>query len=204
VIRMRDRLLAEASEEELVQLARERNQEAFAELMRRNASVSYRLALSVLKDRQDAEDQVQTSFLKAWLHLPGFQGDSRFSTWLRSIVTNQSLMRLRQIRRVRLESIDTEEDGIAPWEQPSVTPDPEDQLARKELIERVRREVQCLPPLFREVVMLRDFERRSVEEVASELQISIPATKSRLSRAREMLRKRMEQYVVNKSGTPVL
>ena len=75
-------LLAEASEEELVARSQQRDEVAFAELMRRNRSASFRLALSVLRDRQEAEDQVQTSFLNAWLHLPRFQSESRFSTWL--------------------------------------------------------------------------------------------------------------------------
>ena len=68
------RPLVSASEEDLVALARQLNEDAFAELMRRNSSVSFRLALSILKNRQEAEDEVQTSFLKAWNNLPAFKG----------------------------------------------------------------------------------------------------------------------------------
>jgi len=200
---MSPKALAEASEEELIQLAQERDQSAFEELVRRNASASYRLALSVLKDRQDAEDEVQTSMLKAWLHLPEFHGQSRFSTWFRTIVTNQSLMRLRKARRARFESIDESPDEGPRWELPSSGLSPEGTLAREEMIDRVKSEVQRLPPLFREVLVLRDLEQRAIEDVAAKLEITIPAAKSRLSRARDMLRQRMEPFVTRTSGTPV-
>ncbi len=126
----------------------ERSQEAFAELMRRNESVSMRLALSVLKNRQEAEVEVQTSFMKAWLHLPGFQEGIRFSTWLRTIVMNQSFMRLRTLRRAKLESISPDGDGQRAWELPSPSADPEAQLAREEMTQRLRAEVTLLPPCF--------------------------------------------------------
>jgi RNA polymerase sigma-70 factor (ECF subfamily) len=186
--------LKEATEEELIQKAVERNQDAFAELVRRNKSVSMRLALSVLKNRQEAEDEVQTSFLKAWLHLPGFQRESRFSTWLRTIVMNQSFMRLRSLRRAKLESLTAEDDENRPWELPSLEANPESQVGRDEMSRRLRTEVDRLPPIYREVIELRDLEELQVEDVAQQLGISIPALKSRLARARQMLRQRMERH----------
>ncbi len=191
---MDPRALTDATEEELIQQAVERNQEAFAELVRRNTSVSMRLALSVLKNRQEAEDEVQTSFMKAWLHLPGFQRESRFSTWLRTIVMNQSFMRLRKTRRAKLESIDAGEPDERPWELPSRGANPEAQLAGAQMAERLRTEVRLLPPMFRQVVELRDLEQLPMEEIAQQLKITIPAIKSRLSRARQMLRQRMERH----------
>jgi len=97
---------AELEESELVTRAQQRDEAAFAELMRRNTSPSLRVAISVLKDRQEAEDQLQTSFLKAWTGLTNFQQESKFSTWFRRIVLNQSLMRLRSVRRAKLQSLD--------------------------------------------------------------------------------------------------
>ena len=97
---------SELDESELVTRAQQRDEAAFAELMRRNTSPSLRLAISVLKDRQEAEDQLQTSFLKAWTGLTNFQQESKFSTWFRRIVLNQSLMRLRSVRRAKLQSLD--------------------------------------------------------------------------------------------------
>ena len=189
------------SEAALIELAQERDEEAFAELMNRNASSSFRLALSVLKDRQEAEDEVQTSFLKAWINLPKFHSESRFSTWFRTIVLNQSLMRLRQVKRAQFSSIDEMDDDGRTRELPSADPEPEALHGGSELIRHLHREVRKLPTLLREVLVLRDLEELSTEEVAERLGISEPALKSRLSRARMMLRQRMERYTSPASGS---
>lgn len=191
---MRHRQMSEASEAELVRLAQERNQEAFAELMHRNAPASLRLALSILKNREEAEDEVQTSFMKAWIHLPGFQSEARFSTWLRTIVQNQSFMSLRKSRRAKWESLDGHDDGERAWELPAAEPGPEAQLGEQELSRHLKAEVRKLPNRLREVVELRDMEQLSTEDAALHLGISQAAIKSRLLRARAMLRERMERY----------
>ena len=77
--------LTEATDEELIALAQQRDEAAFSELMRRNSSSSFRLALSILKDTQDAEDEVQNSYLSAWRSIERFKGESRFSTWMTRI-----------------------------------------------------------------------------------------------------------------------
>jgi RNA polymerase sigma-70 factor (ECF subfamily) len=120
------RPLADLEEAELVTRAQQRDMAAFEELMRRNTSPSLRLAISVLKDRQEAEDQVQTSFMKAWTGLSSFQSESRFSTWFRRIVLNQSLMRLRSVRRARLQSLDEQGEMERPIDPVSGTPSPRD------------------------------------------------------------------------------
>lgn len=198
---MEYRPFSEASEEELIRLAQARDQDAFAELMHRNASASFRLALSVLKDRQEAEDEVQTSSLKAWLNLPNFQSASRFSTWFRTIVMNQSLMRLRKVRRVNLKSLDEPDHEGRTMELPSDEAGPESELARGQMKEQLQQEVQKLPALLREVLVLRDLQQLSTEEVAARLGISEPAVKSRLSRARSELRTRMERHMPHSGKT---
>jgi RNA polymerase sigma-70 factor (ECF subfamily) len=189
------RPLAAASETELVQMAQERNAVAFDELMHRNQSTSFRLALSILKDRQEAEDQVQTSFMNAWTRLGSFQFESKFSTWFRTIVFNQSLMRLRVAKREKLQSLDDQGEDERPREYAGNEPSPESQLSRRQMAARLREEVKKLPPLLREVLVLRDLDGLSTEEVAVRLGISEAATKSRLSRARQMLKERMERHV---------
>lgn len=184
----------ELTEFELVERARNHDAEAFAELMRRNSSPSFRLALSVLKDRQDAEDEVQNSFLKAWRALATFQFESKFSTWFRTIVLNQSLMRLRSARRVRIDSLDNDGDESAPREIAAAALSPEDELARKELAVELQAEIRRLPSKLREILLLRDFEELSVEDTAARVGISTPAAKSRLARARALLRQRMERH----------
>ena len=193
---------SETSEAELIELAQKRNEDEFAELMHRNASASFRLALSVLKDRQEAEDEVQTSLMKAWINLPTFQSASRFSTWFRTIVLNQSLMRLRKVRRAGLTSLDESDDDGRTMQVPSNDPGPETTLSQDEMSEHLNNEVQKLPALLREVIVLRDLQQLSTEEVAARLGVSEPAIKSRLSRARAELRDRMERHMPRSSRTP--
>lgn len=198
--------LADAVETELVQRAQSGDELAFAELVRRNASTSFRLALSVLKDRQEAEDEVQNSFFKAWRRLGTFQFESRFSTWFRSIVLNQSLMRLRVVKRVGMRSIDepgpggggaasASDSGSRPREYAAGEATAEQSLGDTQLMRHLRAETQKLPPLLRDVLVMRDLEERSIEEIAEKLGISESAVKSRLARARPMLRGRMERHM---------
>src|SRR5450631_4465037 len=91
--------MRDLSDDDLLTLAQARNEAAFAELMRRNSSSSFKLALSIVKDRQDAEDEVQNSYWNAWRYLGQFQRGSKFPTWISRIVINHCLMRLRKARR---------------------------------------------------------------------------------------------------------
>ena len=90
--------LASYPDDELVLQAQARNPEAFEELMRRTNRSAFKLALSILRDRQEAEDEVQNSYLKAWSYVGQFQRESKFSTWISRIVVNQCLMRIRKFR----------------------------------------------------------------------------------------------------------
>ncbi|BDC50282.1 sigma-24 [Bryobacterales bacterium F-183] len=200
--------LADVPETELVQRAQCGDETAFAELMRRNASTSFRLALSVLKDRQEAEDEVQNSFFKAWRRLGTFQFESRFSTWFRTIVLNQSLMRLRVVKRVGMRSIDDTgaDSSDRPREYATDEATAEQSLADTEIVKHLRAETQKLPPLLRDVLVMRDLEERSIEEIAAALDITESAVKSRLARARPMLRERMERHTkrpVSPAARPV-
>ena len=188
--------LHEASDEQLIALAQQRDEAAFDELTRRNSSSSFRLALSILKDTQDAEDEVQNSYLSAWRAIERFKGESKFSTWMTRIVTNQCLMRLRSLRRSRLVYMDHENPGQdhSPTLQLA---DPgesaEARLGSSELRQVIRREIGKLPPLLRDVLVLRDLDSLPTEEVAARLGISAAAVKSRALRARAELRDRMER-----------
>lgn len=188
------RPLAATPEDDLVDRARQRDQEAFAELMHRNLPASYRLALSVLRNRQEAEDEVQSAFLKAWKALAAFQGQARFSTWFRSIVFNQSLMRLRSLRRANSRSLDDMDGEGTAFEVRDARPDAETLLGDSELRARLRAEIDRLPKLMRDVLILRDLEHLSTEDTAARLGLTESAVKSRLTRARAMLRERMERH----------
>lgn len=194
------------SDDELVARARQGCNEAFSELVRRNANASKKLAASVLRDVDAAEDAVQDAWSKAWQHVANFHGDSKFSTWFTRIVLNQCLMRLRSQRRrpvMQLEepSPDSERPGMIVADE---GPGPEDQLSSNEIRSVVRNEVALMPPLLRDPLIMRDLEELPIEEVAQRLEISVPAVKSRLLRARSELRKRLEKHAGRHSGIVTL
>ncbi len=189
-------LLSEAAESDLVCQSQGGSESAFSELTRRTYSSSFKLALSILRDRQEAEDEVQNAYWKAWQHLGQFQQDAKFSTWMTRIVVNQCLMRLRQVRRVNFLFLDDtligEERGTL--ELVDRGNSPEDQLGSKELGALINREIRRIPPLLRNVFLLRDVNELPMEEVANQLGISIAAAKSRLLRARLELKARLEKH----------
>lgn len=195
--------LRNLSDDELLALARERNEAAFAELMARTSSTSFKLALSILKDRQDAEDEVQNSYWSVWRHVGQFQGDSKFSTWVSRIVINQCLMRLRKLRRARFHYLDETVEGreASAMELRDAGESPEEKVSRGELSAVLRREIRLLPPMLRTVLELRDLEELSTEDVARRLGISIVAAKSRLLRARAELRQRLEKRLRTSGAT---
>ncbi len=184
------------TDEELVRLSQNGREDAFAELMRRNASSAFKLALSILKERQEAEDEVQNAFWKAFQHIGQFQLDSKFSTWMTRIVVNQCLMRLRQTRRVRFLFLDDtligEERGTL--ELVDGGRGPESEVGSKEIRGLLQKEIRRIPPLLRNVFVLRDVNELPMPEVAKKLGISVAAAKSRLLRARLELRTRLEKH----------
>jgi RNA polymerase sigma-70 factor (ECF subfamily) len=182
---------------ELVVLAQNGDNDAFAELVERHRQTCRRLAMSILKNVEDAEDEVQNALWKAFEHIGQFQQDSKFSTWLSRIVVNQCLMRLRKQKRTRAVSIDEPvlaEDNMK-LDLPDQKPSPEQALGQIELGAVLQTEIRRIPPLLREVILLRDVEQRPMEEISSLLGISVAAAKSRLLRARLELRSRMQKHM---------
>ncbi len=182
---------------ELVEQAKAGSLDAFSELVSRYERKVFRLTQHITGNREDAEDALQEAFLKAFSHLSQFQGDSRFYTWLVRIAVNESLMKLRKRKATEALSLDqaieTEEVPI-PREIAAWDPNPEQLFAQQELREILDRAVSTLPPIFRTVFVLRDLDQLSTEETAEALNLSVPAVKSRLLRARFQLREKLTQY----------
>jgi RNA polymerase sigma-70 factor (ECF subfamily) len=169
---------------------------AFETLVGRYERKILRLAQNITQNREDAEDVMQEAFLKAYEHLSGFQGNSRFYTWLVRIAVNQALMKLRKRRPNQVsidEDVNTGEDLI-PREIEDWGPSPEDRYKQTELSDILTSEIADLDPPFRIVFQLRDIEELSTEETAEALGLSIPAVKSRLLRARLKLRQKLNKY----------
>jgi RNA polymerase sigma-70 factor, ECF subfamily len=169
---------------------------AFETLVGRYERKILRLAQNITQNREDAEDVMQEAFLKAYEHLSGFQGNSRFYTWLVRIAVNQALMKLRK-RRPNVVSIDEEVntgEDLIPREIEDWGPSPEDRYKQTELSGILSEVIADLDPSFRIVFQLRDIEELSTEETAEALGLSIPAVKSRLLRARLKLRQKLNKY----------
>jgi RNA polymerase sigma-70 factor (ECF subfamily) len=133
---------------------------------------------------------------KAFEHIEQFQQDSKFSTWLTRIVVNQCLMRLRQGRRAKFLYIDDTHvgDDLTTLELPDVRKSPEQTLGQSELAAVLKKEIRRIPPLLRNVFLLRDIQELPMPDVAEKLGISVAAAKSRLLRARLELRNRMAKH----------
>jgi RNA polymerase sigma-70 factor, ECF subfamily len=185
----------------LVSQSREGDTRAFGELVRRYEGKIFRLAQHVTQNREDAEDVLQETFMKAYEHLDQFKGDSKFYTWIVRIAVNQALMKLRRRKTDKSvsldEQIDTGEDTlvreIAAWGE-----DPEERFSREELGEILDTAIQSLEPPYRSVFVLRDIDELSTEETAEALGLSVPAVKSRLLRARLQLREKLTRFFKRK------
>jgi len=185
----------------VVAQARTGDAKAFNELLQRYERKIFRLALHITQNREDAEDVLQETFLKAYQHLDQFQGQSKFYTWIVRIAVNQALMKLRKRKSDRSvsldDTIDTGEDTvareIAAWDE-----NPEQQYGREELNQILTSAVDGLTPIYRAVFVLRDVDGLSTEETAEALELSVPAVKSRLLRARLQLRDKLTRYFKRK------
>jgi len=181
---------------QLVTAARGGDISAFESLVNRYERKIFRLGMNITGNREDAEDVMQEAFLKAYQHLPEFEGNSRFYTWLVRIAVNQALMKLRKRRpnQVSLdEEIETGDDSffrdVEDW-----GPSPAERFEQTQLHEILNSAISELDPSFRIVFQLRDIEEMSTEETADVLHLSVPAVKSRLLRARLKLRQKLNRY----------
>jgi RNA polymerase sigma-70 factor, ECF subfamily len=183
-------LMAAASDEVLVEMAKLRDHPAFVELWNRHSNTAFKVAYRITGNRDDAEDTIQDAWMKAYTHLNTFDGRAKFSTWLTRIAINSSLMILRRKRARAETSMDnTDGDTWQHWEIADQTKNVEELYARHERVEHLRRAIGRLQPSLRTVVEIHQSNDRSVKEVAELAGISVAATKSRLLRARRILRK---------------
>jgi len=182
---------------DLVQASKNGDVAAFEQLVKRYDGKLFRIAQSVTHNREDSQDAVQESFLKAYQHLADFRENSQFSTWLIRITLNQSLMRLRKQRTAKEVSLDedlrTDEDMI-PREVIDWAPNAEQLYSVSELRNILINTIEELQPILRTVFVLQDIEGLSTVQTAEVLNLSQSAVKSRLWRARLQLRERLNKY----------
>jgi RNA polymerase sigma-70 factor (ECF subfamily) len=196
-----DSNISSATDEALVAEAKSGNHAAFAKLWERHSKRAFNAAYRIMRSHDDAEDVIQDAWMKAYVHLKTFDGRATFSTWLMRIVINSGLMTLRR-RRARPESSMEFTDGEA-WQDrgiPDRTKNVEELYARHEGTEHLRRAIQRLRPALRNVIEIYQSSNGSVKEIAELSGISVAATKSRLLRARVVLRRRLVNNFPGKRG----
>jgi RNA polymerase sigma-70 factor, ECF subfamily len=180
-----------ASEEQLISSVQGGQHELFYELVRPYERRLYAAALAILRNQHDAEDVVQEAMLKAFANIRQFRAEARFSTWLIQITVNEALMRRRRERTVVMEGIDNlrdDESDYAPRDFADWREVPSEALERKEVRQRLAQALATLDTKYREVFVLRDMEHLNIQETADTLGISVASVKTRLLRARLMLR----------------
>ena len=182
------------SDEALVERARRGDKPAFGELIQRHRNACLKRARLMIRDRSDAEDEVQNAFWKAYLRLEQYRGEGSFGAWLSRIVENQCLMRIRDQRNVRFVYLDEPTESNVRLEVVGQTPDPEGQLGLSEVGVLLKKEINRIPPLLRNVMLLRDVDQLSMFEIADRLGLSLPAAKSRLRRARMEMKSRISSH----------
>src|SRR4051812_21335645 len=166
---------------------------AFELVMRRHNGALFRAARAILRDDADAEDALQEAYLAAYRNLGAFRGDARLSTWLTRIVINQALGRLRARRRDNVVELHDDVAGAADEpgreamdEAPAASP--ETGAMRAQLRRLLEREIDALPLAFRTAFILREVEEMPIEEVAACLAVPAATVRTRVFRARAMLR----------------
>jgi len=184
--------LARLGDPALVELARAGDEPAIRTLVRRHNQRLFRVARAIVRNDSEAEDVVQASYVKAFTHLDGFRGEAQLVTWLTRITVNEAGERLRRRRPTAgIEAVEAEQAASAQIIQfPSLTmpADPETEMSRQEVREVLERAIDTLPDAFRTVFVMRDVEGLSTEETARHLSLRPDTVKTRLHRARKLLR----------------
>jgi len=198
-------LMAPDNDLALIQDAKSGSLTAFGELVKRHERQMFRIAYSLLHNREDAEDAVQGAFLKAFQKLIQFQAKAKFSTWLGRITLNEALTKLRR-DPVRWSSIgheDQDEAGSLPKEIADWAPNPEMLYTVKELRNILETNLRRLNPTLRTVFLLHDVEGLSLEDTAETLGLTVAAVKTRSWRARLQLREWLQRYFCNEKHRAV-
>ncbi len=182
------------NDSDLIQNILDGDKQAFGELVRRYEDTVFSFAFKVCRDREKAEEALQDTFVNVFRKLHQFDGKSKFSTWLYSIVTNNCLMKNRQ-RKIDEVSVPIHEESEHHAVKPSDSPTPLETVMSDELKTQLDEAILSLTVDYRIVFVLRDMEGLSAQETADVLNLSVAAVKSRLHRARTALREKLSEYV---------
>ncbi|NOY81002.1 MAG: sigma-70 family RNA polymerase sigma factor [Kiritimatiellaeota bacterium] len=187
------------SDAELVTKFRNGDASAFDQLVNRHSTRAYQIAYGVLGNREDAEEVAQDVFVRVYRALPKFRGDAEFTTWMYRIALNlaRNKYRWNKCRGIQKNiSIDApiegRDDSESTFDLPDTEEPPDELLWNREFEQNVLEEIQKLPPIYREALVLRNVEELSYEQIAKLLGCKLGTIKSRIARAREELRQRLK------------
>jgi RNA polymerase sigma-70 factor (ECF subfamily) len=185
------------SDEELVDVARQGGENAVRALIKRNNQRLFRVARAIVRNDGEAEDIVQETYVRAFTNLETFRGDSRFATWLTRIALNEAFGRVRRRKPIaELTELDTaisRGGSVIMFPTSLTTPGADSELARGQVRDFLEKAVDDLPEAFRLVFILRDIEEMSTEETANQLSLKPETVKTRLHRARSLMRKTIKK-----------
>ncbi|MBN2571072.1 MAG: sigma-70 family RNA polymerase sigma factor [Ignavibacteriales bacterium] len=182
-------------EEELIKLAQSGDKKALSELVKRHEKTVYNFAFKICRDKERAEHTMQETFLSMVKSISQFEGKSKLSTWLYTVITNHCLMAARTSKKHDWDSLEEEIDTYEEKNISSWNIDPEKVMEDKELKEQLDKAISKLPTDYRIVFLLRDVEGMSTAETGEIANLSVPAVKSRLHRARSFLRQELSKVL---------
>jgi RNA polymerase sigma-70 factor (ECF subfamily) len=182
---------------ELVERALLRDGDAFRAILQRHNRRLYRIARSVLRNDADAEDAVQDAYMSAFTHLAAWRGEASLATWLSRIVLNEALGRLRQKQpTIGMDTVAPRNEAeIIQFPRSADNDDPERSMAQRQILDLVEKATDSLPEPYRLVFVTRVIEGMSVEETAEILGIKPETVKTRLHRARHLVRDQLDKQI---------
>jgi len=190
----------------LVALSQTGDLAAFEQLVKKHQKKMFNIAFRIAGDHDDASEIVQDAFVAAFRNIGKFRGASRFTTWLTTITINQARNRLKQVRSRRSHEVNSLDDPIETGDgrvyadPPSKAASVLDELEQRDLREKVQDCIRALPPDFREVIVLRDLQEFSYDEIGVMLSVAAGTVKSRLFRARDSVRECLKLAFGGPSG----
>lgn len=190
-------IVAAIDDMELARRTLARDGSAFRTIMQMHNQRLYRLARGIVRNNSEAEDIVQEAYVRAFAHLRSFRGESSLATWLSRIVINEALGRLRNQRRATASAASGryQEARIIQFPLTTSPDDPERTMAQRQILDLVERAIDALPDLYRTVFVARIIEGLSIEETADLLGVRPETVKTRLHRARQLVRKQLDEQI---------
>ena len=191
--------IEQLNDAEIIRRFKQGDKEVFRVLVDRYSGRAYQIAYGVLGSRQDAEEVAQDVFVRIYKALEKFRGDAQFSTWMYRIAMNLARNKYRwnktrgAKRNISLEASQEKEENAYGIQLPASEAPPDEQAKLTEYQQNVMREIDNLPPLYREALVLRNVEEMSYDQIAEVLDCKLGTIKSRIARAREELKKRLQE-----------